>query len=322
MTQIIECLIFAQANLLDISGPLQVFATANDWAAGRVPPYAVTLRAASEHMETSCGISIEAVPFNLEQPAPDTLLVTGGRGVHEVCRDETVLAWLRDRAAQSRRVASVCTGAFLLAEAGLLDGRRATTHWMDCAKLAAHHPSIHVEPDPVFIGDGPVWTSAGVTSGIDMALAMVERDLGHEVAMATARDLVVFLRRPGGQAQFSAPLALQMRSGSFSELHAHVAANPAQRHALANMASRAGMSERNFHRRHQEETGMTPRAAVERIRVEAARNLLESANLPVKDIARRCGFGSVDAMRNAFARQLGRSPAQWRDAFAYTVREG
>ncbi|MCB1383680.1 MAG: GlxA family transcriptional regulator [Notoacmeibacter sp.] len=318
MTRSIECLIFEQANLLDISGPLQVFATANDWCAEGVAPYSVALRAASQRVETSSGITLEAVPLDRERPAPDTLLVTGGRGVHEACRDARIVEWLKARAAQSRRVASVCTGAFLLAEAGLLDGRRATTHWMECGQLAARHPSIRVEADPVFIGDGPVWTSAGVTSGIDMALAMVEHDLGHAVAMAAARDLVVFLRRPGGQAQFSAPLSLQMMPGRFAELHAHVAANPALRHALADMATRAGMSERNFHRRHLEETGMTPRAAVERIRVEAARSLMESAGLPVKDVARRCGFGSADAMRNAFERQLGRTPAQWRDAFART----
>ena len=209
---------------------------------------------------------------------------------------------MRERATRARRVASVCTGAFLLAAAGVLDGRRAATHWMYCAKLARRFPAVRVEPDPIFVCDGPVWTSAGVTAGIDLALALVEEDLGRSVALAVARYLVVFLKRPGGQAQFSAALALQAAEDKFGALHDWINGHLADDLSLSVLADQAGMSERSFSRHYAEATGQTPARAIERLRVEAARRLLSDSRLPVKRIAQRCGFGSEETMRRRFLR--------------------
>jgi len=185
--------------------------------------------------------------------------------------------WVRERATQARRVASVCTGAFLLAAAGVLDGRRAATHWMYCARLARRFPTVRVEPDPIFVCDGPVWTSAGVTAGIDLALALVEEDLGRSVALAVARYLVVFLKRPGGQAQFSAAPALQAAEDKFGALHDWINGHLADELSLSVLADQAGMSERSFSRHYAEATGHTPARAIERLRMEAARRQLSES---------------------------------------------
>ncbi|MGQ7840931.1 GlxA family transcriptional regulator, partial [Burkholderia pseudomallei] len=219
------------------------------------------------------------------------------------------------------RIASVCSGAFVLAAAGLLGGRRVVTHWSRCDELAQRYPDVRVEPDPIFIRDGNVWTSAGVTAGIDLALALVEDDLGRALALDVARYLVVFLKRPGGQAQFSAALSLQHEGGCFDELHAWAAANLGADLSVAALAARAGMSERSFMRRYREATGRTPARAIEQMRVEAARNLLADAPLPIKRIAARCGFGSEETMRRSFLRMLGVAPQAYRERFA-TNRRG
>jgi transcriptional regulator GlxA family with amidase domain len=242
--------------------------------------------------------------------------VAGGPGVEAAAADPALLDWVRQRARQVRRVASVCTGAFLLAPAGVLDGRRAVTHWSFCEDLARRFPAVRVERDPIFVRDGPVWTSAGVTAGIDLALALVEEDLGRTIALAVARYLVVFLKRPGGQAQFSAALSLQAAEDRFGALHDWINAHLAADMSLPVLASQAGMSERSFSRRYAEATGLTPVRAVERLRVEAARRLLSESRLPVKRISQRCGFGSEETMRRSFLRLLSATPQEYRARFS------
>jgi transcriptional regulator GlxA family with amidase domain len=217
--------------------------------------------------------------------------------------------------ARSRR-ASVCTGAFLLAASGALDGKRAATHWSVCAEFARRFPAVRVETDPIFVRDGVVWTSAGVTAGIDLALALVEEDLGRAAALAVARYLVVFLKRPGGQAQFSAALSLQVADDRFGALHEWISGHLAEVISLPVLARQAGMSERSFSRRYAQATGMTPGRAVERLRLEAARRLLLETRLPVKRIAQRCGFGSEETMRRSFIRLLAVAPQDYRARFS------
>ena len=233
------------------------------------------------------------------------------QGVEAAAENPVLVDWVRQRAAQARRVASVCTGAFLLAAAGVLDGRRAATHWMYCARLAQRFPAVRVEPDPIFVCDGPVWTSAGVTAGIDLALALVEEDLGRSVALAVARYLVVFLKRPGGQAQFSAALALQAAEDKFGALHDWINGHLDDELSLSVLADQAGMSERSFSRHYAEATGQTPARAIERLRVEAARRMLSESRLPVKRIAQRCGFGSEETMRRSFLRLMAVTPQDY-----------
>ena len=323
--RLVEVLAFPGVQLLDVAGPLQVFASANDLAreAGAAPPYAPRVVAAEgAPVVASAGLGLVAAPLpDPEGAEVDTLVVAGGFGTYAAAEDAALIAWLRARAARARRIASVCTGAFLLGAAGLLDGRRAVTHWTRCAALARRFPAAHVEADPIFIQDGPVWTSAGITAGIDLALALLERDLGHAAALAVARHLVVFLKRPGGQAQFSAALSLQHAhgggAGRFAALHAWTADHLAADLSLPALAARAGMSERSFVRHHRAETGTTPARAVERLRVEAARGLLVDApRLPAKRVAARCGFGSEETMRRAFLRVLATTPQGYRERFA------
>ena len=317
----VEILAFADAQLLDVAGPLQVFATACDLAgrgagAAAGPPYAaVVVASGSGPVRCSAGLGLAAEPLPASDAPLDTLVVAGGRGVTAAAQDPATLDWLRARAGRSRRVASVCSGAFLLAAAGLLDGRRVATHWDHCDDLQRLHPGLRVEPDPIFIRDGPVWTSAGVTAGIDLALALVEEDLGRGAALAVARQLVVFLKRPGGQAQYSATLSLQAGDARFDGLHAWMAEHLGEDLGIAALARRAGMSERSFVRRYPAATGLTPARAVERLRVEAARGLLAETGSPVKRVAERCGFGTDETMRRAFLRVLGTSPQDYRERF-------
>ena len=236
--------------------------------------------------------------------------------MHAAASDPALVAWLAARAASARRVASVCTGAWLLGASGLLDGRRAATHWSFCAQFAEAFPAVRVEPDPIFLRDGPIWTSAGVTAGIDLALALLEEDFGRELALAVARHLVVFLKRPGGQAQFSAALTLQTAKDRFGALHDWIGTHLAEELSLPILAGQAGMSERSFSRRYAEETGVTPARAVERLRVEAARRLLLESRAPVKRIARQCGFGSEETMRRSFLRLISATPQDYRARFS------
>lgn len=317
--RVIDVLTYPAMLLLDVAGPVQVFASANDLAvnAGGSPPYRLRVVAQDGQGTTaSAGVTLAAAPLTKVGEALDTLLVVGGPGAESAAENPVLLDWVRRRAARARRVASVCTGAFLLAAAGLLDGRRAVTHWKDCARLASRYPAVRVDPDPIFVRDGRVWTSAGVTAGIDLALALVEEDLGRSMALAVARHLVVFLKRPGGQAQFSAALALQVAEDRFGALHDWINDHLSGDLSLSVLADRAGMSERSFSRHYAEATGQTPARAVERLRVEAARRLLSESRVPVKTIARRCGLGSEETMRRSFLRLLSVTPRDYRSRFA------
>ncbi len=317
--RIVEVLAYPSVQLLDVAGPLQVFASANDVAAeaGAAPPYAPRVVAPGvQGVVTSSGLALGAAPLPPADASLDTLLVAGGRGVPAAAADAALVGWLHERARAARRVASVCTGAFLLAAAGVLDGRRAATHWAFCAELARRFPAVRVEPDPIFVRDGPVWTSAGVTAGIDLALALVEEDLGRAVSLAVARYLVVFLKRPGGQAQFSTALSLQAAEDKFGALHDWIGRHLADDLSLPILAAEAGMSERSFSRRYAEATGLTPGRAVERLRVEAALRLLSESRLPVKRISQRCGFGSEETMRRSFLRVLATTPQDYRARFS------
>ena len=315
----VEILAYPAVQLLDVAGPLQVFATANDLAAARGDPplYAArVVSAAAPAITASAGLGLVAAPLPPASTKLDTLLVAGGPGVHAAAQNAVVLNWLRKRAAKARRVASVCTGAFLLGAAGLLNGRRAATHWVHCAELGRRYPDIRVESDPIYIRDGAVWTSAGVTAAIDLALALVEEDAGRALSLAVARHLVMFLKRPGGQAQFSTVLSLQSAEDRFGALHAWMDGRLNGDLSLPALARKAGMSERSFSRRYAEAAGITPARAVERLRVEAARRLLSDTRLPVKRIAERCGFGSEETLRRSFGRLLASTPQDYRARFS------
>jgi len=312
----IEILAYPDVQLLDVSGPLQVFASANDFRtqAGEPAPYEVTVVAASPRIRTSAGLVLEAAALPAHGPGIDTLIVPGGWGVNAACEAPELIDWVTGRSRDATRTASVCSGAMLLATAGLLDGRRAVTHWGRCAEFARRFPAVRLEPDPIFIRDGNVWTSAGVTAGIDLALSFVEADLGRRVALAVARELVVFLKRPGGQAQFSQTLKLQLGDERFDRLHGWIQDNLDGDLSLPNLAERANMSPRSFSRHYREATGRTPARAIEEIRIEAARRMLERGQA-VNQTARRCGFGSEETMRRGFLRVLGTNPRDYRERF-------
>lgn len=309
-------LTFPDAQALDATGPLEVFHAADQAAGGgayRVELIGLT----TEPQPTSSGYAlVPARDYRSLRRAPDTLVVVGGIGTQEVVRDRALIAWLRKMAPRSRRVVSVCTGAFLLAKAGLLDGRRATTHWGSCRALAKSFPAVDVDADPIFVKDGPIYTSAGVTAGIDLALALVEEDLGRDVALAVARRLVVFLKRPGGQSQFSASLAMQTaHRDAFRDLGAYVTEHPAADLSVEVLAERCGMSPRNFARRFTEDVGESPARFVRRMRVEVARRLLEETDDSVDSIASRTGLGSAETMRRAFSATTGLPPHDYRRRF-------
>ena len=318
--RVIDVLTYPAVQLLDVTGPVQVFASANDIIAGAGGARPYLLRIVSqggEDVTATAGVALAAGPLTQRGEALDTLLVAGGEGAEAAAENPALVDWVRERAAKARRVASVCTGAFLLAAAGVLDGRRAATHWMYCARLAQRYPAVRVEPDPIFVCDGRIWTSAGVTAGIDLALALVEEDLGRSVALAVARYLVVFLKRPGGQAQFSAALALQVTDDRFGALHDWINGNLASDLSLSVLAEQAGMSERSFSRHFAQATRQTPARAIERLRIEAARRQLSDSRLPVKRIAQRCGFGSEETMRRSFQRLLAVTPQDYRARFRF-----
>ena len=311
---------FEQALLLDIAGPAQVFASARDLAAhaGLPDPYRLSLvspRGGS--IATSSGLALATTPLaSLKTEPIDTLIAVGGFGSRAAIHEGALIRWIARRALRARRVCAVCTGAFLLAEAGLLDGKRAVTHWRACDELGRRYPRVAVEPDAIFLRDGKIWTSAGVTAGIDLALALVEEDLGRAMALRVARHLVVFLKRPGGQSQFSAMLESQAQGdGAFADLHDWMAQHLAGDLGVEALAARARMSPRNFARVYAKRMGTTPAKAVERLRVDAARRLLEESTASIESIARRCGFGDEERLRRSFLRSLGVPPRHYRARF-------
>ncbi len=306
--------VFPGVQTLDVTGPAEVLRAATLL----MPPgYEVTIAATEPGPLPTSTVSFVPDARLEDCTGPlDTLIVAGGNGTRRAEADDALVGWIADAAERSRRVASVCTGTFLLARAGLLDGRRATTHWASCADLAKRYPAVTVDPDPIFVRDGNVATSAGVTAGMDLALALVEEDLGRETALAAARWLVLFLQRPGGQTQFSAQLAAQTADRApLRELQAWIPDHLDEDLTVPALARRADMSDRNFARAFRRETGMTPAAYVEAARVERARIALESGDLPVESIARQAGFGTVETMRRAFRRRVGVSPIDYRDRF-------
>jgi transcriptional regulator GlxA family with amidase domain len=306
-----------RTQALDLAGPIDVLASATERVA---PGYAVELvTPGGGHVRCSSGLTVAAEP--LPAPAPmDTLLVLGGEDVPASARDPGLREWVLASSARAERTVSICTGAFVLAAAGLLDGRRATTHWTRCEDLARAYPQVVVEPDRIFTRDGPIGTSAGVSAGIDLALALVEEDLGRELALDVARSMVVFLKRPGGQSQFSAQLAGQVAARQpLRELQAWIGDHLEEDLSVPALARRAFMSERNFGRAFRRETGLTPAAYVEALRIERARTALQESAAPTEVIARFCGFGSAEVMRRAFQRRLGIPPTVYRERFAATA---
>lgn len=309
MTRTIGFLIFPDFQLLDAAGPIAAFEIA-----GRFVPGAYRLSVLARDggaVASSSGVSMSATAF-AEAPPLDTLVVSGGEGTRSPAICEDTLAFVRVRAAATRRTASVCSGTYILAAAGLLDGRRATTHWQRSADFQRRYPAVRLDPDKIFVQDGALWSSAGISAGIDMALAMIGADLGEDVARQTAQQLVVYHRRPGGQSQFSALLELQ--GGRFDGLLAWARENLAQPLTVEQLAQQAAMSPRNFARLFAAETGATPAKAVERLRVEAARALLDSQPLQVEDVALETGFGDSERMRRAFVRAFGQPPQALRRA--------
>ena len=309
-------------SLLDLSGPLEalrITSTAADHSASGLKYDCTVVSVRGGTVMTADGVGIVTQPVTaLDESAIDTLIVAGACSMDDVGRDRALIEWLRRRAPTTRRVCSVCIGAFLLAEAGLLKGRRAVTHWMHCGLLASRHPEIAVEPDAIYVQDGPIWTSAGVTAGIDLALALIEQDCGRAVAMHVARVLVVYLRRSGGQSQYSVLLASQTDSAgdAFGELERWIAENLTADLRVEGLADRVGMSPRNFARRYTETRRRTPARMVEALRVEAARRALEETGDRFKEVARRCGFSNEEQMRVAFVRHLGVTPRAYRHRFA------
>ncbi|WP_239014671.1 GlxA family transcriptional regulator [Archangium violaceum] len=303
---------------LDVVGPVEVFAGLNRLLGRSGSGYEIELvTSTAERLVTGeSGLSLLAgQSFHEVRGRIDTLLVAGGTGVLNV-RDPSLLRWLCERASQVRRLGSICTGAFLLAEAGLLDGRRATTHWGWAREMALRYPRVSVDPNPIWIQDGRIYTSAGVTTGMDLALGLVEEDFGSTAALQVARGLVLFLRRSGGQAQFSVALSAQSAERkALHELQVWMAENPGERMSVESLAARVAMSPRNFARVFLQELGKTPARYVQQLRVEAARRLLERTDKGVEEIANSCGFGSAEVMRRAFLRGLGVTPARYREHF-------
>lgn len=305
------------AQSLDISGPLDCFLEANRHRSDG-PAYTVSLVAVAGGGQVRVG-GMTLVPdteFSRLEGAIDTLLVAGTPDYARAGEFSTFASWLRERARDVRRLGAVCTGAFFLGAAGILSGRQATTHWQHAAELAEACPLSEILPDAIYVADRGIYTSAGVTAGIDLALRLIEEDLGHDMAMIVARRLVVFLRRPGGQSQFSAHLAAQTaRESRVASVQAWILDNIDKDLRLTVLAARAGMSQRNFARMFQAETGTTPAAFVEYARIDTARRMLEDTDAPLKRIAVSCGFTSPDTLRRAFQRQVKTGPAEYRDHF-------
>lgn len=313
---------YQQMGLLDLSGAQTVF-----WAATKarhergLPGYQLqTASLEGGLMQTVEGLAVNTTRLDQLGGVPvDTFIVPGAPDICRTLDDyHELVAWLRDTGHQARRIASVCSGAFLLAKAGLLDGRRAATHWAMCDTLKHGFPKVEVDADAIFIQQGTVWTSAGVSAGIDLALALVEADCGREVAMQVAKELVVYLKRPGGQAQYSELLQSQSHDSSvFDDLHVWLADNLGNdKLTVERLAEQAKMSPRNFARVYKLKTGRTPAKAIELFRLEAARRMLESSPRNIDQVARLCGFGDEERMRSAFQRNLSISPRDYRSRFS------
>jgi transcriptional regulator GlxA family with amidase domain len=298
-------------QVLDVTGPLEVFSN--------VPDYQVEVVSSdgSDLLMTNRGIKLAgAVPRDRVSGPIDTLVIAGGQGAESGEYDPDYIRWIADAAGRSRRVASICTGAFLLAAAGLLDHKRAVTHWNFCDRLAREFPKVNVLPDPIFLRDGSIYTSAGITAGIDLSLALVEEDHGHQTALTVARQLVMFLVRPGGQAQYSHTLSRQATmSEPLRELQIYMLENLKANLSVEALAERIGMSPRHFSRVCLREMKMNPGQFVDRLRVESAQQMIDSSSMGLKEIADACGFGSADSMRRTFQRIIGITAGEYTERF-------
>jgi transcriptional regulator GlxA family with amidase domain len=304
-------LIFENFQLLDAAGPIAAFEIAGRYAGGG---YRLeTIAAEAGLVESSSGAAMTAAAFD-PTVRYDTLVVAGGDGTRTASHDASLLEKVRLAAARARRTAAVCSGAFILAGAGLLGGRRATTHWSRTTDFARRFPDVRLEPDRIFVKDGAIWTSAGISAGIDLALAMIAEDLGEDIAKQTAQQLVVYRRRPGGQSQFSALLELERPDARFGPLLGWARERLGEPLGVERLADRAAMSPRHFARAFAAETGVTPAKAIERLRVEAARERIEAGPEPIDRIAERVGFGDPERMRRAFLRAFGQPPQALRRA--------
>lgn len=312
-------LVHEHAVALDFVGPAEVFAAAN--RIGHTEYAIEFLSRDGGSVATASGLKVETRSVDDMRLGPrDTLIVAGGLRAREAAQDRVIIRWIRDVAKHAHRICSVCSGAFFLAQAGLLDGRRAVTHWNDVEALRSHYPDVQVELDPIYVNDGPIWTSAGITAGIDLALALVSADHGRSVGLSVAKTLVMFLHRPGGQAQFSRALANQAKAGTrppdlrLDELHAWMQDHLDENLGVGRLAALCHMAPRTFARRFGQRFGATPAKLVQSLRVEAARGLLEEG-LQVKAAETACGFGDEGRMRRAFVQHLGLSPAEYRARF-------
>ena len=302
------------AQIIDIAGPTQALTTANE--EGASPPYAVRIAAVSKGpIRTASGAKFiaEALPRGI---TIDTLLVPGGPGVHSFRKDRRALAALERLSMRSRRICAVCTGAFALAQIGLLNNCRVVTHWRSCAQLAEEFPEISVDPEPLFIKAGKIWTTAGVTAGIDLTLALIEQDHSAALATSVARRLVVYMKRPGGQRQYSEPLELQRTaSAPYDSFVQKIASRPAAAWRVETLAASAGQTTRTFHRKFVGATGVTPAEAVQKLRCELARTLLQTTRLNLAQIADKTGFGSESRLHRSLKRQFGVGPRELRERF-------
>ncbi len=321
-TRKVSMITYNNAQILDVTGPLEVFAMANKYIADERTQdrSAYHIEIAAEEpgpVAMSSGVRIVADrSWASELTDVDTLLVSGGVGAYEASRNKALQKVLREQETSARRIAAVCTGSFILAEAGLLDGRQAVTHWMACERFAYEYPAVRVEPDKIFVRDGHIYSSAGVTAGIDLALALVEEDYGRKVSLKAAKALVVFMKRQGGQSQFSSRLRAQaVTEGLLQGLPEWIAENPCSDLSVEKLAERAAMSERNFSRVFTRETGMPPARFVESVRIDRARYYLENDSLSLEKVAEKSGFGTAERMRRTFLRHIGVLPGAYRKRF-------
>ncbi|MEV6840063.1 DJ-1/PfpI family protein [Streptomyces sp. NPDC051133] len=321
----IVVLLFDGVDLLDVTGPPEVFALLRRETADAAGYRVVLAAESADPVTTMAGVRV-LPDLTFEEAAAhgiDTLVVPGAVDMDDERRvrartDEDLVHWVRVLAGRSRRVASVCVGAHLLAAAGLLDGKRATTHWSTARQLATEHPEVRVDADPIFIRDGAVWTGAGITACLDLSLALVAEDFGEGVALRVARQLVMYLKRPGGQSQFSVPIEPVSTTRRMDDLRRHIAQHVTGRLTVADLAARAHVSERQLTRLFKTELGTTPAAYIESARVEAARNRLETTDDTLERVASACGFNTVDTLIRAFRRQLDTTPTEYRGRFRHT----
>lgn len=316
--------IYPGVTLLDVTGPVQAFSSCNNTeiANGRRIYDVVIASPEGGPIITDCVVELGSVSLGQAAAHPvDTLIIAGGDGVFDALEQRELVSWIKAQSPDCRRVASTCMGSFLTAAAGLLDGQSVTTHWRQVEELQRRFPNIEVKRDPLFVRNGQMWSSAGVTAGIDLALAMIEEDMGHEAAMQVAQALVVFFKRPGGQSQFSDILNIQAAEteGLFADLHAWIAGHLQSELSVPKLAERLAMSPRSFSRKYKEKIGITPAKTVEMMRVDAAKRALARSDLPLARIAFNTGFSDEQRLRRAFQRHVGISPIAYRETFGEAV---